>query len=86
MQNHWILDKSTLEFKMDSIHTHISAAGATSLLAQALAKNVPRRPRGEKKPIPDNQKDNRYFERRRRNNLAGNALHLEFLMDDLTSS
>merc|ERR1712079_482067 len=46
------------------------AAGATSLLAQALAKNVPRRPRGEKKPIPDNQKDNRYFERRRRNNLA----------------
>merc|ERR1712029_578242 len=47
-----------------------AAVGATSLLAAALAKNVPRRPRGEKKPIPDNQKDNRYFERRRRNNMA----------------
>jgi hypothetical protein len=31
---------------------------------------VPRRPRGEKKPIPDEQKDRRYFERRKRNNLA----------------
>lgn len=29
-----------------------------------------KRPRGEKKPIPDDQKDDRYFERRKRNNLA----------------
>jgi hypothetical protein len=39
-------------------------------LAQALARTNPRRPRGEKKPIPDEQKDERYFERRKRNNLA----------------
>lgn len=29
-----------------------------------------RRPRGEKKPIPDEQKDDRYYERRKRNNQA----------------
>lgn len=29
-----------------------------------------RRQRGEKKPIPDEQKDDKYFERRRRNNQA----------------
>ncbi|GFR65480.1 D site-binding protein [Elysia marginata] len=29
-----------------------------------------RRPRSEKKPIPDEQKDDKYFERRRRNNEA----------------
>ncbi|EEB15307.1 Thyrotroph embryonic factor, putative [Pediculus humanus corporis] len=29
-----------------------------------------RRPRGEKKPIPDDQKDDRYYERRKRNNQA----------------
>jgi hypothetical protein len=43
---------------------------ASSMLAQALARTNPRRPRGEKKPIPDEQKDERYFERRKRNNLA----------------
>lgn len=31
---------------------------------------VPKRPRSEKKPIPENQKDERYFERRKRNNEA----------------
>ncbi|KAL1122471.1 hypothetical protein AAG570_002802, partial [Ranatra chinensis] len=30
----------------------------------------PRRPRGEKKPIPDEQKDDKYYERRKRNNQA----------------
>ena len=40
------------------------------MLAQALARTVPRRPRGEKKPIPSEQKDDRYYERRKRNNLA----------------
>lgn len=29
-----------------------------------------KRPRSEKKPIPDNQKDEKYFERRKRNNEA----------------
>lgn len=29
-----------------------------------------KRQRGEKKPIPDEQKDDKYFERRRRNNQA----------------
>ena len=43
---------------------------ASTLLAQALARSSPRRPRGEKKPIPEEQKDQRYYERRKRNNLA----------------
>lgn len=29
-----------------------------------------RRPRGEKRPIPDEQKDEKYYERRKRNNEA----------------
>lgn len=29
-----------------------------------------KRLRGEKRPIPDDQKDDKYFERRRRNNQA----------------
>jgi hypothetical protein len=29
-----------------------------------------KRPRGEKRPIPENQKDEKYFERRKRNNEA----------------
>ncbi|KAL0269393.1 UNVERIFIED_CONTAM: hypothetical protein PYX00_007144 [Menopon gallinae] len=37
------------------------------LLTSALSA---RRPRGEKKPIPDEQKDDRYYERRKRNNQA----------------
>ena len=41
-----------------------------TLLTLALAKALPRRPRGEKKPIPEELKDNKYFERRKRNNLA----------------
>jgi hypothetical protein len=42
----------------------------SSLLSLALSKATPRRQRGEKKPIPDLMKDDRYFERRKRNNLA----------------
>ncbi len=38
---------------------------------QALAKTAsPRRSRSEKKAIPDSAKDIKYFERRKRNNLA----------------
>merc|ERR1711884_426879 len=43
---------------------------SNTLLTLALAKAVPRRPRGEKKPIPEDLKDGKYFERRKRNNLA----------------
>ncbi|KAG7200599.1 hypothetical protein KM043_001157 [Ampulex compressa] len=32
--------------------------------------NIHRRPRSEKKPIPDDQKDEKYYERRKRNNQA----------------
>lgn len=53
-------------FKNKNVRTF----SASSMLAQALARTNPRRPRGEKKPIPDEQKDERYFERRKRNNLA----------------
>ena len=52
------------------IVSFLSSSTASSMLAQALSRVVPRRPRGEKKPIPDEQKDERYFERRKRNNLA----------------
>ena len=38
--------------------------------ATTLPEALPRRPRGEKKPIPEELKDNKYFERRKRNNLA----------------
>ncbi|XP_034231453.1 CCAAT/enhancer-binding protein beta [Thrips palmi] len=34
------------------------------------AASAPRRPRSEKKPTPEDQKDQRYLERRRRNNRA----------------
>ncbi|XP_042210497.1 uncharacterized protein LOC121858259 [Homarus americanus] len=44
--------------------------GGPNLLVRALATTNPRRPRGEKKPIPDTLKDDKYFERRKRNNLA----------------
>ncbi|XP_042880526.1 uncharacterized protein LOC122258579 [Penaeus japonicus] len=42
----------------------------SNLLVRALATSAPRRPRGEKKPIPDTLKDDKYYERRKRNNLA----------------
>ncbi|XP_066975896.1 uncharacterized protein [Macrobrachium rosenbergii] len=43
---------------------------ASDLFARALVSTGSRRPRGEKRPIPESQKDDKYFERRRRNNLA----------------
>ncbi|CAG0887807.1 unnamed protein product [Darwinula stevensoni] len=43
---------------------------ATSYLAHTLFHPGPRRPRSEKRPIPEELKDERYFERRQRNNLA----------------
>ena len=40
------------------------------MLVEVLGKNGTRRTRSEKKPIPDEQKDARYYERRKRNNMA----------------
>lgn len=54
----------------------VSAAAAASAssptLARALAavQQTQKRPRSEKKPIPTEQKDTKYFERRKRNNMA----------------
>jgi hypothetical protein len=50
--------------------TAANSHNSSSLLSLALSKATPRRQRGEKKPIPDLMKDDRYFERRKRNNLA----------------
>ena len=47
-----------------------SSPDPANLVAKALASATMRRPRSEKKPIPDDLKDNKYYERRRRNNLA----------------
>ncbi|XP_076240647.1 hepatic leukemia factor [Calliopsis andreniformis] len=40
------------------------------LLSSNGVTSVQRRPRSEKKPIPDDQKDEKYYERRKRNNQA----------------
>lgn len=47
-----------------------SSPDASHLVAKALVSATMRRPRSEKKPIPEDLKDNKYYERRRRNNLA----------------
>ena len=55
----------------DPLNTSItSQTDPTHLVAKALASATMRRPRSEKKPIPDDLKDGKYYERRRRNNLA----------------
>ena len=46
------------------------ASLSSPLVARALQGAGARRPRGVKRPIPDALKDQKYFERRRRNNLA----------------
>ncbi|XP_034310913.2 D site-binding protein isoform X2 [Magallana gigas] len=56
-----------------AIYGHAAAASASSpTLARALAavQQTQKRPRSEKKPIPTEQKDTKYFERRKRNNMA----------------
>lgn len=53
-----------------------SSPDPTHLVAKALASATMRRPRSEKKPIPEDLKDGKYFERRRRNNLAVSSLFL----------
>ncbi|XP_058797596.1 hepatic leukemia factor [Phymastichus coffea] len=48
------------------------AAVSRNILESAVISNMhhSRRPRSEKKPIPDEQKDEKYYERRKRNNQA----------------
>ncbi|OWF40604.1 transcription factor VBP-like isoform X2 [Mizuhopecten yessoensis] len=50
----------------------VAAAGSSPTLARALAavQQTQKRPRSEKKAFPLEQKDGKYFERRKRNNLA----------------
>ncbi len=48
----------------------IALALAKSAIPSASASLPLRRPRGEKRPIPEDEKDSRYYERRKRNNLA----------------
>lgn len=46
-------------------------SGTSPTIARAIAATQnQKRPRSEKKPIPSDQKDNKYFERRKRNNQA----------------
>ncbi|CAG2185850.1 unnamed protein product [Mytilus edulis] len=54
------------------MHGLAAAASASPTLARALAavQQTQKRPRSEKKAIPDEQKDGKYFERRKRNNNA----------------
>ena len=51
---------------------HILLVFSASAIARALAmtQGSTRRPRSEKKAIPDDLKDDKYYERRKRNNLA----------------
>lgn len=46
------------------------AGGKMFLPSSAAFLNIFKKQRGEKKPVPNEQKDERYFERRRRNNHA----------------
>lgn len=40
------------------------------LISTGVTSYQQRKPRSEKKPIPDEQKDDKYYERRKRNNQA----------------
>lgn len=47
-----------------------SMGSSTLMMGNPFCNPFARRPRGEKRPIPEEQKDEKYFERRRRNNEA----------------
>ncbi|XP_063422786.1 transcription factor ces-2-like isoform X3 [Mytilus trossulus] len=57
---------------LESMYNPAAAASASPTLARALAavQQTQKRPRSEKKAIPNEQKDGKYFERRKRNNNA----------------
>ncbi|CAK9824337.1 D site-binding protein [Anthophora retusa] len=51
-------------------NTNASSMVSHHFLGTNSVTNVHRRPRSEKKPIPEEQKDEKYYERRKRNNQA----------------
>lgn len=60
----------TSAFVLLSAAAAASASSPTLARALAAVQQTQKRPRSEKKPIPTDQKDTKYFERRKRNNLA----------------
>ena len=60
----------TSAFALLSAAAAASASSPTLARALAAVQQTQKRPRSEKKPIPTDQKDTKYFERRKRNNLA----------------
>ncbi|XP_067140607.1 transcription factor ces-2-like [Centruroides vittatus] len=48
----------------------LKALEVSPAITRALVSTIPRRQRSEKKPIPDELKDDKYYERRKRNNVA----------------
>ncbi|XP_012946191.1 hepatic leukemia factor isoform X3 [Aplysia californica] len=60
---------SLFHFNSSSFSSGMSNPALARALS-TLSGDKNRRPRSEKKPIPDEQKDDKYFERRRRNNEA----------------
>lgn len=76
------MNESTVDLgsENDPIGGHTSAASADGLLPSPNEKSMSsieqyhcllsRRQRSEKRPIPEEQKDEKYFERRKRNNEA----------------
>lgn len=64
--------KFTKHLYYDFIYLSGPDSGGGPALARAIAavQQTQKRPRSEKKPIPEDQKDNKYFERRKRNNNA----------------
>lgn len=57
-----------MEFKLLSVPDGVS--NPTLARAMAAVNQGQKRPRSEKKAIPDDAKDDKYFERRKRNNNA----------------
>jgi primosomal protein N'' len=55
---------------MTLIHHYSTDPLLTRALTGVAACGTAKRPRGEKKPIPEEQKDEKYYERRKRNNQA----------------
>lgn len=65
---------SSLRLPVDASHMHYSSDGnhldVTTPEDVDYSCLLSRRQRGEKRPIPEEQKDDKYFERRKRNNEA----------------
>lgn len=60
-------DASLMHLSSSGLHGDVAAGSSADDSYSCL---MSRRQRGEKRPIPDEQKDDKYFERRKRNNEA----------------